>query len=269
MPADPIAGANRPGLVFNGWNIDWHGAGAWFTADTIVTGNTTVYSMWTEPPTGPVVYAGVSGKDKAQPNSEVEFTVWLKEAQRVQMVELTFEVEDKMLTGKSYTGLSGFTMFGELKWTQKGDKWEGKAMFIYPGQTGFTAAAQTDIAKLVFTAKDNGAATFKVTDLKVSGVWNQSMADFEVILDPDAGTTVVGNKYDLDKSGRVDMTDFAIVLYYFGAMVGDDIWDKVTPNTLLDVNGNPIFAKECDFNGDGIVDIDDLSDIFLYIQYMQ
>ena len=214
-------------------------------------------------PGAPTVYASIGAKDKAWPNGLVEYTLSLRNAERVQSVELTFEVADKALLGNSFSGLNGFNIFGEVKWTQKGDMWEGKALFTCPGIPGFTSAAKTDIAKLVFTAKDKGNVTLTVTDVKVSGVWEQKMVVFNVFIETGEATTYVGDIYDLNRDDEVNFLDFSIVLYYFGVMKGDELWDKETPDSLLANDGTAILAKYCDFNEDGIIDIVDVSDVFI------
>jgi len=214
-----------------------------------------------ERPKAPTVYVSIGAKDQAQPGGEVEYILSLRNAEKVLLVELTFEVEDKMLVGKTFSGLNGFALFGDIVWTKKGDMWEGKAMLTFPG--GFTSIAKTDIAKLVFTAKDKGAATLTVTDVKVTGVWEQKPAVFTVVIEAGEGTTIVINKYDANKDDKVNNLDLSITLYYFGTRLGDDLWDKVTADTLLDVKGGPIFAKYCDFNGDGIVDMVDCLEVLI------
>ncbi|MGI6225120.1 MAG: InlB B-repeat-containing protein [Peptococcales bacterium] len=91
LPMEPT----RAGYTFSGWNTQADGSGTAFTVDTPVTGDITVYALWTEVPpatysltitagTGGSITTGISGNYKADevvnikatPNSNYLFNGW-------------------------------------------------------------------------------------------------------------------------------------------------------------------------------------------------
>jgi Ca2+-binding EF-hand superfamily protein len=72
----------------------------------------------------------------------------------------------------------------------------------------------------------------------------------------------VFSKYDLNRDNKVDALDLGIMLLYCGFDIDSADWD-----TLVKVNdskGKPVTASMCDVNGDGVIDMLDLLDLFIH-----
>lgn len=63
-------------------------------------------------------------------------------------------------------------------------------------------------------------------------------------------------KEDLNKDGKVDSVDEAIVTKQFGCQRNNPCWNKVIGKTLS--GDNPIYASDLDMNGDGVIDLLDI-----------
>ncbi|MCL1809752.1 MAG: dockerin type I domain-containing protein [Clostridiales bacterium] len=70
------------------------------------------------------------------------------------------------------------------------------------------------------------------------------------------------SKYDLNKDNKVDALDIGVMLLYCGFNKDSDGW-----GTLVKVNdskGKGVTASMCDVNGDGMIDMLDLLDLFIH-----
>lgn len=190
----------------------------------------------------------------------VEYVVSISGAKSVMNIRVFFEVDGAMLSGLGLEMLcSQFTAMetndGIIRWLQKdGDIWQGEVMLLYlgGGAAGFDSAAELDLFKLIFDVKKTGGATVRLTDVQLTGGLEQDPNG--IFLDGEIGnseaTTVISalySVYDLNKDGMIDERDLAMAQRYYQVKEGDANWNA---------------AQACDFNGDGVVDMLDLIDLF-------
>ena len=77
-----------------------------------------------------------------------------------------------------------------------------------------------------------------------------------------SGLEFANSDYDLSKSGSVGLVDLAIIALAAGIHNGDARWNETI---ALDSNGGAITPAMCDFNGDGVVDILDIMELYLFM----
>ncbi|MCL1810291.1 MAG: hypothetical protein FWG42_11090, partial [Clostridiales bacterium] len=118
-----------------------------------------------------------------------------------------------------------------------------------------------DILKLAFDAKALGGATLSLTKFLVTGLVDElgQGSYYHVILEADSGTTIVYSKYDLNKDNVVDLIDLGLIQLYYGISNASPAWNV---HKAVDVCGDPILAGDCDFNGDGVITILDVMELF-------
>ncbi|MCL1810528.1 MAG: fibronectin type III domain-containing protein, partial [Clostridiales bacterium] len=216
------------------------------------------------------VMASVSAAPESDIDGDVEFALSLRGARNVLTVEADVAIEGSMLSGIGVEAASGFTAMNEVVWRYVGgDIWQGAVTLAYEAgdDEGFTAGGPAAIAKLVFAPRAKGEATLTLTRVKVSGLDQAGKVTYyqEGIIEAGEAKTVIDRftfpKYDLNKDGKVDALDLGMVLLYCGFKSDDMEWDTLVK--VLDSKGKPVTAKMCDVNGDGVVDMLDLIDVFI------
>ncbi|MCL1810001.1 MAG: S-layer homology domain-containing protein [Clostridiales bacterium] len=200
---------------------------------------------------------------------DVEFTLSVSNAKNLLNVEVEFVVDGDMLAGKGIEPMNGFTLMNDVLWSYAGGNlWKGTATLAYPAGSseGLMSAASVDIAKFVFAARAAGDATLQLTSVKAAGLVEPVTQYLDAIIGQGTATTNIDqrvfSKYDLNRDNVVDALDLGIMLLYCG-------FDKDSPNwdTLVKVNdskGKGVTAKMCDVNGDGVIDMLDLLDLFIH-----
>ena len=211
------------------------------------------------------VIASVGAAPETHFHNAVEYTLALREAVNVLAVDVEFVIDGAKLAASSFETLNGFTVLEQIKWIDNGDgTWTGAVKFGYAppvGEYGFTAEPYTDIAKFIFDAKGLGEAELEITRLMVTGFEEATdeVVFYNVIIETGIGTTLIGNRYDLNKDGVIDLIDLGIMLLYVGFNENDPEWDTLVK--VFDKNGLAITAKDCDVNGDGEVDMADIVEL--------
>ncbi|MCL1808942.1 MAG: M28 family peptidase [Clostridiales bacterium] len=201
---------------------------------------------------------------------DVEYTLALRGAKDLLAVELEFVVDGGLLAGKGVVGCNGFEPISDIFWHYAGDgKWSGSVTLAYKAgdSTGFTPPAFTavDIAKFVFAPLAQGDATMNLTSIKVVGLDGTTKFLDTTAVQGNATTTIeqlVWSKYDLNKDNKVDALDLGIMLLYCG--FDADSADWATLVKVNDSRGRPVTASMCDVNGDGVIDMLDLLDLFIH-----
>ncbi|MCL1809179.1 MAG: M28 family peptidase [Clostridiales bacterium] len=200
---------------------------------------------------------------------DVCYTLSISKAENVLSVELEFEIDGDLLAGKGLVGLNGFDPLNDIFWAYAGSgKWKGAATLGLPSgsTTGLTSAPPTDIAQFVFSPRAVGEATMKLTSAKAVGVAGGTTAYLNSVIESGEATTFIDqrvfSKYDLNRDNKVDALDLGIMLLYCGFDKDSPAWD-----TLVKVNdsrGKGVTASMCDVNGDGVIDMLDLLDLFIH-----
>jgi len=212
----------------------------------------------------PTVSAYIGAKSQAYVTDKIEYQLALSNAVNVLAVDFEFKVDGAMLVGNSFEGLNGFTMLESVNWTDKVDgTWTGAVKLGYTeGDYGFTEEPYTDIARLVFDSTGLlGEASLTIKKLEITGL-DQAIGEvvyYNVIIEAGIGTTIILNKYDLNKDGVVDLIDLGIMLLYVGFNENDPEWATLVK--VNDRNGIGITPKDCDVNGDGEIDMADLIEL--------
>ncbi|MCL1808916.1 MAG: C69 family dipeptidase, partial [Clostridiales bacterium] len=199
-------------------------------------------------------------------SNDVEYTLSISNATDVLAVELDFEVDGNMLAGKGLEGLNGFDSMNGILWTfAGGSNWKGTVTLALPSgsTTGLTTEAPVDIAKFTYAAKGYGNAAMTVTAARVVGLYGDTTRYLMPVIDNGTATTVVAkSKYDLNRDGTVDALDLGIMLLYCGFDADSPSWDALVK--VNDAWGNGVTASMCDVNGDGLIDMLDLLDLFIH-----
>ncbi|MCL1810536.1 MAG: dockerin type I domain-containing protein, partial [Clostridiales bacterium] len=213
--------------------------------------------------------AYVNADAESDIDKDVEFTLSVSDAVNLLNVELEFEVDGDLLAGKGVETLNGFTTVDGILWTYAGGNvWKGSVTLGYPagGNEGLTSYFPVEIAKFVFAPRAVGDALFKLTGIKAVGLVDDVTEYVNAIIEVGEAVTNIDqrvfSKYDLNRDNKVDALDLGIMLLYCG-------FDKDSPNwdTLVKVNdsrGKGVTASMCDVNGDGVIDMLDLLDLFIH-----
>ena len=215
-----------------------------------------------------IVKAGIRTDAESDILDDIEYTLFLRDAKNVLSFELEFEIDGDMLTGKAAQGLSGFALLDGISWSfAGGSSWKGSATFAYPAgdSNGLSSTLQKDVATFAFSPMGVGNAAFKLTGFKASGLYEGTVSYFDSRIEADEATTNIAqrkfSKYDLNKDNKVDALDLGIMLLYCGFKETDQEWGVLVK--VNDSKGEPVTAKMCDMNGDGLVDMLDLIDLFI------
>ncbi|MCL1810534.1 MAG: dockerin type I domain-containing protein, partial [Clostridiales bacterium] len=214
------------------------------------------------------VYASIRTDVESGIEGDIEYTLSIRHASDLLGVELAFEIDGALLSSKGLAGLSGFEPMGDILFSYVGGgKWEGTVTLGLPsgGTTGLTAEASVDIAKFVFAPTATGDAAMSLTGFSAVGLLNEETVYLDAaILDGEAVTSIdqrIFSKYDLNRDAKVDALDLGIMLLYCGFKSVDPEWGSLVK--VNDSKGKPVTAKMCDVNGDGVVDMLDLIDLFI------
>jgi hypothetical protein len=147
-----------------------------------------------------------------------------------------------------------------------GSLWKGSATLVYPSGgdgTGFTADGPVDIAKFVFSPKALGGTSMRLTRISATGFNPETVMVQRIgayIVNGDAETDI-RSKFDLNRDNKVDALDLSVALLYFGHKSTDTDWTALVK--VKDVKGGDITPAICDVNGDNVVDMLDLMEIYL------
>ena len=218
-----------PGVVGAAAQLDWRasGRGAWAYAETRALPGVTTVNI-----TGPAEVTYVAGETAT-------YTVRVEEAYDVAAVQLTLQVDGNFFDTKSFNGLDGFTLVGDIEWKDIGGGiYEGTIVLASEGASG-----NFDVFEIEFNLKGLlGTTEVELIDFKLAfeGGW----------VDCEYGNTIVATSinqwfspYDLNMDGVVDLRDISIAMMHYMAAEGDANWAE---------------AKIADVNGDGVVDTADL-----------
>ena len=158
-----------------------------------------------------------------------------------------FEALNPYLTGREFNGLNGFSLLGEVGWSENGDVWIGRATLVNTGV--ITTSASLEIFEMLFNTSPNnlGAAYVKLNQVQLSGV---NTAGEPVFIDATVNNgfvqtvvNILNIKYDVNKDGKVDQLDLGASLIYYMVEEGDANWE---------------IAQRADVNNDGRTDTEDL-----------
>jgi predicted phosphodiesterase len=242
-------------------------------AVTVLTNAMNALVEQTATPSG-AVKASIKTTAMSDVKAPVEYTVSLRDASKIMAVTLEFEADGALLTSTGVEPLNGFTAMNTIVWIPLTDNiWKGTITLTYFGNEGsLTSSASVDIVKFVYTAKGLGAAAMTLTDIKVSGIVD--VIDDAIVLvgwleseiETASATTdiveiIVYSIYDLNKDGVVDQLDLTIVMLFCQCVSTDAGWNTLFKT--VDSKGNGITANMCDFNGDGVINMLDLVELFL------
>jgi len=130
--------------------------------------------------------------------------------------------------------------------------------------TGLTSQAPADFATFAYSPKAFGNAVMTITSARAVVLGDNGTTEYiRPILEIGATQTIVAkSKYDLNRDGAVDALDLGIMLLYCGFDSDSSDW-----GTLVKVNdawGNGVTAAMCDVNGDSLIDMLDLLDLFIH-----
>ncbi|MCL1808995.1 MAG: discoidin domain-containing protein [Clostridiales bacterium] len=220
-----------------------------------------------------VVYCSVSVSADAESDidKDVCFTLSVANADKLLTLEAEVLIDGNMLSGVGIETLNGFTAINDILWSYAGDgMWKGKATLAYKAgdSEGFTSAAPADIAKLIFAPRAVGDTTLTLKNVVTSGFDANGKVTYYYDTRIEAGSATTNidqrafSKYDLNRDNKVDALDLGIMLLYCGFDKDSTNWD-----TLVKVNdskGKGVTASMCDVNGDGVIDMLDLLDLFIH-----
>jgi len=191
----------------------------------------------------------LSGVESVVVGDDAAYTVSVGGVSKLATVTLQFEVDGAYFSGKSFTGLNGFDVLGDVVWTQAGNGvWIGRVTLVNLNG-GVSSTGALNIFEMVFSSNSKllGTADVRLVDVVLSGYDD---ADVAVYIDSSISNglvrTLIGqyfSKYDVNRDGVVDQLDLTAAQLFFMAKEGDANWNV---------------AKFADVNGDGCVDIEDL-----------
>ena len=174
------------------------------------------------------------------------FTLSLSEASRIANVQLTFETSTADV---KIIGNNGFTVIGDISGEEKNGKYTGTAIlgFLNADSSLFSSDKSAAIAKIIANAEE---ATVKITDLKASGWDSDKNVMYGKVneINPSEAVFTDSLTYDVNGDGTVDLLDITEAQLYYRADKNSADWSAVS---------------KCDFNGDGILDIEDYMAIWL------
>ncbi|MCL1809799.1 MAG: amidase family protein [Clostridiales bacterium] len=211
------------------------------------------------------VFFGIHAAPVSYIDGDAEFVLSVENTINLLTVNLMFEIDGDMLSGKGLVGQSGFESMNGILWVYAGDgKWCGTVTLALPSgtTTGLTTKTPVDIAKFIFAPKGFGNAAVTLTFAEAVGLDDTTTYIPSIIKNGTAVTTIARSKYDLNRDGTVDALDLGIMLLYCGFDSDSLDWGSLTK--VNDAWGNPVTASMCDVNGDGLIDMLDLLDLFIH-----
>lgn len=201
-----------------------------------------------ETPVEETVSASVSGPARASRNELVPYTFSLSgNTEKLETMHLNFTVsgsEEGAFLGQTLEGLNGCSVYAQQKQAdENGNITYDVVMGYLPGTEDEVLAEIGDILQLnVRMAADKDASV----NVKLNSILFNSEVTGGVDADADSVTTVIGNKYDMNGDGKLDLDDIADVQGFYRAESGEEIWAE---------------AEKADFNADGVIDLTDLVEI--------
>ncbi|MCL1809418.1 MAG: dockerin type I domain-containing protein [Clostridiales bacterium] len=212
---------------------------------------------------------GIGAGAESDIAKNVEFALSVSNAKNLLTVEAEFVIDGSMLAGTGIEAEGGFTAMNDIFWQNVGGgMWKGTVTLAYKagGDDGLTAIRPVEIAKLIFTPKAAGDTSLRITSVRATGLVGDTTSYLDLIIAKGEAVTNIDqrafSKYDLNRDNAVDALDLGIMLLYCG-------FDKDSPDwgALVKVNdsrGKPVTASMCDVNGDGVIDMLDLLDLFIH-----
>ena len=200
-----------------------------------------------------------------------EYIISIRNACDAMIVSLEFEADGNILScsGVVMQTLNGFIAMnsgdGAIKWISTQDGiFTGAITLMYFGDNeSLTSVTAIDIVKFLISAKAYGSATIKLTKVEISGIVDEEVVWLDSVIEKaEASTMIIESKYDLNKDGVIDQLDLTIILVYCQYNEDDGEWW----NTLFkvkDSRGGGITANLCDFDGNGVVNMVDIVELFL------
>ena len=195
---------------------------------------------------------GVRADARVRYGDKVEYVFIADNMQSVNLIELTFEVDGNILSGadSKLEGLNGFTLFQDVQWQSLGDdQWRGKAILGILGDG--TRSGSMDVGKLALDSVKLGDAKLSLASVTVYGVdvidGTAKSIEKAHALSPATATAKIFSAYDINGDDKVDLADLSLAFYHYMARLGDANWDD---------------AKVADVNGDGVVNMLDLVEIY-------
>jgi hypothetical protein len=197
-------------------------------------------------------------------DDEVEFTIALQGARAALSVAIEFTIETANFTaGEAYVeALNGFTALpartgvGNVDWTDLGGGLFKGQITLAHLSGGLTSAERADILKISRVAGALGSASLTLTSVRVGEVGYDPAYS---ALNPAEAVNEIVKKYqtwDINHDEVVDQSDLNLVITYYRASSDDSDWD------LKDRYGYK--PSQADINGDGIVDLVDILEVFLH-----
>ncbi|MCL2172846.1 MAG: fibronectin type III domain-containing protein [Candidatus Bathyarchaeota archaeon] len=191
----------------------------------------------------------LNGVENIVVGNTATYTVSVADVSQLATVTIQFKVDSTYFTGKSFTGLNGFDVIGDITWIPMGNNvWIGRVTLVNLSG-GISSADALDIFEIVLSSNDNslGTTDVKLVDAALSGYADGNTAVYiDSLIAHDLVQTVIGqyySKYDINKDGVVNQLDLTTAQMYFMAKEGDANWNT---------------AKNADVNGDDRIDIEDL-----------
>jgi len=191
----------------------------------------------------------LSGATDIVVGNDATYAVSVAGVDKLATVALKFEVDGAYFSGKSFTGLNGFEVLGNIEWSSVGnDVWVGRVVLVNLNG-GISSTDALDIFEMVFASNKGllGTAEVRLVDVVLSGYDDASGAVYlDSLIVDGLVQTLVGqyfSVYDVNRDGVVDQLDLTVAQLFFMAKEGDANWAT---------------ARRADVNGDGRVDIEDL-----------
>ncbi|MCL1981878.1 MAG: dockerin type I domain-containing protein, partial [Clostridiales bacterium] len=214
-----------------------------------------------------LVYLSADAESDIDKNAE--FTLSISHATNLLTLEAEIVADGSMLAGVGVEPLNGFKAMSDIFWRYLGgDLWAGTVTLAYKAgdSEGFTAYDPADIARFIFAPRAIGDTELKLATVKAAGLVGDTTQYLATLIEEGVAATNIDqrtfSKYDLNRDNKVDALDLGIMLLYCGFAETAPGW-----NSLVKVNdsrGKGVTASMCDVNGDGIIDMLDLLDLFIH-----
>ena len=210
----------------------------------------------------------VSAAEESNIDKNVELDLSVANAQNLLTLEAEVVIDGNMLTSVGVFPRSGFTTMGDIAWSFIGDGlWKGTVTLAYDAgdDSGFTSYAKASIATFEFAPRATGDTELTLSNVRASGLVGNMTKYLVTMIEEGSSATNIDkrdfSKYDLNRDGKVDALDLGIMLLYCGFKAQDPEWDALVK--VNDSKAKPVTAKMCDVNGDGVIDMLDLIDLFI------
>ncbi|MDR2699370.1 MAG: dockerin type I repeat-containing protein [Nitrososphaerota archaeon] len=225
-------------------------------AYTAITDDYPILTWQTSSNTDPVIISPdvtvvtLNGDTNIIAGSDATYTISVGNVNKLATITLWIEVNGTYFTGKTFNGLNGFNLLGNIDWTQNGNTWIGRATLINLNSNGVSSNNVLDIFELVFSSNSNqlGTTNVKLVKADLSGYndnTNKAIPIDTAITNNTIHTLISPYfpKYDINKDGKINQLDLTTAQLYYLSEESDANWNT---------------AKTADINGDGRVDIEDL-----------